>query len=136
MEMKKYKLGEYLDSFGDGIHGTPKYDEYGDYYFINGNNLNDGKIEITSKTLKVSANEYEKIKRNLNEKSLLVSINGTLGNIAFYNGERIALGKSACFLNLKESSCREYLRYVLETKEFKSYMNRVAGQSTIKNGVQ
>lgn len=133
MEMKKYKLGEYLDSFGDGIHGTPKYDEYGDYYFINGNNLNDGKIEITSKTLKVSANEYEKIKRNLNEKSLLVSINGTLGNIAFYNGERIALGKSACFLNLKESSCREYLRYVLETKEFKSYMNRVAGQSTIKN---
>ena len=56
MEMKKYKLGEYLDSFGDGIHGTPKYDEYGDYYFINGNNLNDGKIEITSKTLKVSAN--------------------------------------------------------------------------------
>lgn len=133
MEMKKCKLGEYLDSFGDGIHGTPKYDEYGDYYFINGNNLNDGKIEITSKTLKVSANEYEKIKRNLNEKSLLVSINGTLGNIAFYNGERIALGKSACFLNLKESSCREYLRYVLETKEFKSYMNRVAGQSTIKN---
>lgn len=133
MEMKKYKLSEYLDSFGDGIHGTPKYDEYGDYYFINGNNLNDGKIEITSKTLKVSANEYEIIKRNLNEKSLLVSINGTLGNIAFYNGERIALGKSACFLNLKESSCREYLRYVLETKEFKSYMNRVAGQSTIKN---
>ena len=133
MEMKKCKLSEYLDSFGDGIHGTPKYDEYGDYYFINGNNLNDGKIEITSKTLKVSANEYEKIKRNLNEKSLLVSINGTLGNIAFYNGERIALGKSACFLNLKESSCREYLRYVLETKEFKSYMNRVAGQSTIKN---
>ena len=133
MEMKKCKLGEYLDSFGDGIHGTPKYDEYGDYYFINGNNLNDGKIEITYKTLKVSANEYEKIKRNLNEKSLLVSINGTLGNIAFYNGERIALGKSACFLNLKESSCREYLRYVLETKEFKSYMNRVAGQSTIKN---
>ena len=34
MEMKKCKLSEYLDSFGDGIHGTPKYDEYGDYYFI------------------------------------------------------------------------------------------------------
>ncbi len=42
MEMKRYKLGEYLDSFEDGIHGT-------------------------------------------------------LGNIAFYNGERIALGKSAFF---------------------------------------
>ena len=29
MEMEKYKLGEYIDSFGDGIHGTPNYDENG-----------------------------------------------------------------------------------------------------------
>ncbi len=35
------------------------------------------------------------------------------------------------FFNLKESSCREYLRYVLETKEFKSYMNRVAGYTSM-----
>ena len=63
MEMKKYKLGEYLDSYGDGIHGTPQYDENGEYYFINGNNLKEGKIEITSNTLKISTNEYNKIKK-------------------------------------------------------------------------
>ena len=36
---------------GDGLHGTPKYDENGEYYFINGNNLDDGKIEISNTTL-------------------------------------------------------------------------------------
>lgn len=134
MELKKYKLTEFLDSYGDGIHGTPEYDDNGEYYFINGNNLKDGKIEISENTLKVSTTEYNKIKRNLTpNNALLVSINGTLGNVAFYNDEKIALGKSACFLNLKKEACRNYIRYVFETKEFKTYMNRVAGQSTIKN---
>lgn len=39
MELKKYKLGEFVQSYGDGIHGTPEYNESGEYYFINGNNL-------------------------------------------------------------------------------------------------
>lgn len=33
---------------GDGLHGTPKYDAHGDYYFINGNNLSDGRIELAN----------------------------------------------------------------------------------------
>ena len=47
MELKKYKLGEFVQSYGDGIHGTPEYNESGEYYFINGNNLETGKIVIT-----------------------------------------------------------------------------------------
>ena len=133
-KLKKYKLGEYIDSFGDGIHGTPNYDEKGEYYFINGNNLKDGQLNITEDTLKISSNEYSKIKRRLiPNNTILVSINGTLGNVALYKSENIALGKSACYLNLKDSSFRFFLRYLLKTKEFKNYMNRVAGQSTIKN---
>ena len=31
---------------GDGLHGTPNYSDDGEYYFINGNNLNDGKLDI------------------------------------------------------------------------------------------
>ena len=31
---------------------------------------------------------------------VLVSINGTIGKIAFYNNEKIILGKSACYFNL------------------------------------
>ena len=134
MELKKYKLGEYIDSFGDGIHGTPQYDDKGEYFFINGNNLKDGKIIITKDTLKITAREFEKIKRQLKpHNTVLVSINGTLGNIALYEDEKIALGKSACYLNLKNPAYRMFLRYILETNDFKKYMNRIAGQSTIKN---
>ena len=134
MELKKYKLGEYIDSFGDGIHGTPQYDDKGEYFFINGNNLKDGKIIITKDTLKITAREFEKIKRQIKpHNTVLVSINGTLGNVALYEDEKIALGKSACYLNLKNPAYRMFLRYILETNDFKKYMNRIAGQSTIKN---
>jgi type I restriction enzyme S subunit len=33
------KLEDITSKLGDGLHGTPQYDENGEYYFINGNNL-------------------------------------------------------------------------------------------------
>ena len=133
MELTKVKLGDYLEEFGDGIHGTPNYDENGEYYFINGNNLDNGAILIDSETKRISSDEYDSIKRNLNNRTLLLSINGTLGRLAYYNGENIALGKSACFLNFKENTDRRYFRYILEMKDFRLYMSKVASGSTIKN---
>ncbi|MBM3591012.1 MAG: hypothetical protein FJX30_06580, partial [Alphaproteobacteria bacterium] len=47
-EMKK--LREITSDLGDGLHGTPQYCEKGEYYFINGNNLTDGRIEIKENT--------------------------------------------------------------------------------------
>ena len=44
------KLGDITSKLGDGLHGTPQHDENGEYYFINGNNLGDGKIVIDEKT--------------------------------------------------------------------------------------
>ena len=32
-------LKEITSLLGDGLHGTPKYSQNGEYYFINGNNL-------------------------------------------------------------------------------------------------
>lgn len=43
---KKYKLSDITTKIGDGLHGTPKYDLNGEYYFINGNNLNNGKMRL------------------------------------------------------------------------------------------
>lgn len=131
--MGKHKISDFLENYGDGIHGTPNYDENGTVYFINGNNLVNGKIQINANTLKITEEEANKIKRDLNEKTLLLSINGTLGNIALYNHEKITLGKSACFLNVKEEKDKIFLKYVLSTKEFKKYMQLVATGSTIKN---
>ena len=118
---------------GDGLHGTPIYDEDGEYYFINGNNLVNGRIEVSNKDKKVSKPEFEKYKKTLNDRTILVSINGTLGNVAFYNNEKIVLGKSACYFNLLDSVDKYYVRYVLESDLFKKYINTFATGSIIKN---
>lgn len=131
--MSKTKIASLLDDYGDGIHGTPVYSDAGEYYFINGNNLNDGRIYITDDTLKIDASEYLRIKRPLNENTLLMSINGTLGKIALFRGEKIALGKSACFLNATSTINRDFIRWVLSTTAFRQYMMQVAHGSTIKN---
>lgn len=129
----QYKLKDFVDDFGDGIHGTPSYDPNGDYYFINGNNLLNGPISLSENTKRISKTEYDRIKRNLTERSILVSVNGSLGNLAYYCGEKVALGKSACFINIKNCDDKEFIRYVLETKSFKNYIARVSTGSTIKN---
>jgi len=127
------KLGFYLENFGDGIHGTPEYDDSGEYYFINGNNLGNKLISFTSNPLRVNDEEYKKIQRPLNENTILLSINGTLGSISFYNGEKIAIGKSACFLNIKEKEVKPFIYQILCSEKFQKYMYTVASGSTIKN---
>ena len=39
MEWKEVYIKDICTVLGDGLHGTPEYDEKGDFYFINGNNL-------------------------------------------------------------------------------------------------
>jgi len=96
-EWKEVILRDVVSILGDGLHGTPQYDDNGEYYFINGNNLSDGKIVIKEGTKKANKEEYEKYKKDLNDQTIFVSINGTLGNVALYNNEKCILGKSACF---------------------------------------
>jgi type I restriction enzyme, S subunit len=126
-------LQEVTSKIGDGLHGTPKYDEHGEYYFINGNNLHQGQIKIKDDTKKININEYQKIKKELNNQTVFVSINGTLGNVALYNEEKIALGKSACYLNVNQNVEKLFIRYVLENETFQSYAERFATGATIKN---
>ena len=132
-KMERVKLGEITSILGDGLHGTPNYDENGKYYFINGNNLNDGIIAIKSNTKKLNKLEYKKYRKELNDSTVLVSINGTIGNTAFYNNEKVVLGKSACYFNVNENIDKKYLRYNLKTSEFLNYVLTNATGSTIKN---
>ena len=118
---------------GDGLHGTPQYDSSGDYYFINGNNLSEHKIKIKEDTKRVSENEYLKYRKPLNETSILVSINGTIGNVGTYNGERVILGKSACYFNISSLLHKVYFCYLLESDYFLKYAFKSATGSTIKN---
>ncbi len=127
------KLEDVVSILGDGLHGTPNYDENGEYYFINGNNLGDGKITIDEKTKRASKDEYFKHKKNLNDRTILVSINGTIGNVGLYNGEKVFLGKSACYFNVLEDVDKQFIRYVVTDSNFQNHINSLATGSTIKN---
>lgn len=132
-EWKECTLEQISTILGDGLHGTPKYSINGKYAFINGNNLSNGKIIIKLDTKRVDKCEYEKYKKDLNNRTLLVSINGTLGNIAEYNEEKIILGKSACYFNVKEDIDKYFIKYILLSKTFQDYLNNQATGTTIKN---
>ena len=127
------KLSYLTYKIGDGLHGTPNYTEGTEYHFINGNNLVNGDIVITEQTKTVSEREYLLHKKELIAKTLLLSINGTIGNLAFYRGEKVMLGKSAAYLNFFENVNVEYIRRFLESSIFKNYYELELSGSTINN---
>lgn len=126
-------LKDITTKLGDGLHGTPQFNDNGNIYFVNGNNLNDGRIIIKSDTKLTTEEEYNKYKKDLNETTVLVSINGTVGNVAFYNNEKIILGKSACYFNLKENISKQYIKQLIQSNYFLNYANKNASEMTIKN---
>ena len=132
-EWKKVSLREATDIIGDGLHGTPLYSSDGEFAFVNGNNLSDGAVEIKADTKMCDLSEYEKYKKDLSDRTLFLSINGTIGNTAKYNGEKIILGKSACYLNVKKDYNLDFLYYVVRTPAFQSAISGVATGTTIKN---
>lgn len=126
------RLDDLCNGIGDGLHGTPEYDENGKYPFINGNNLIDGKIVITDATKKINEKEYKKLFIEISKNAILISINGTLGKLAFYNGESVALGKSACYCNLRDEISRRFIYGIMKSDAFADFMEEASTKSTIK----
>jgi type I restriction enzyme S subunit len=127
-------LGE-LCKIGDGLHGTPKYEDSGDYYFINGNNLSNGNIIFNSKTRKVDETMFQKHGIDFSlENTVFLSINGTIGNVSFYNNENIVLGKSVAYFNITAPDLStRYLFHFLQTHYATNYYESQKTGSTIKN---
>lgn len=127
------KLDELCTRIGDGIHSTPKYADNGNYYFINGNNISNGKIKIDADTRSVSDSEFKIHRRELNSSTILLSINGTIGNVGIYNNENVILGKSACYLNLINSQLKNFIYFILQSSRTLNYFNENLTGTTIKN---
>ncbi len=101
---------------GDGLHGTPLYSSTGHYFFINGNNLVAGKLEMSSETKAVDRSEFVKYRKPLSDRSILMSINGTIGNLGLFNGEPVVLGKSAAYLNVRPEVSKQFVYYTIQTQ--------------------
>ena len=110
-------IEEITSIVGDGIHATPAYSATGGYFFVNGNNIDQGKITLTENTKQVDYQEFIKHKKALTNRTIFLSINGTIGNVGFYNDEPIILGKSAAYFNIKEGYSKFYIYYYLQTNE-------------------
>ncbi|NOR49003.1 MAG: restriction endonuclease subunit S [Methanosarcinaceae archaeon] len=127
------ELNKHTTKISDGIHTTPKYVEKSEYFFINGNNLKNGKVVITANTKCVSGDEFKKHKRELNSNTILMSINGTIGECAFYNHEKVILGKSAAYVNCINKEDVLFIYYNLQSsRSINHYYSELTG-STIKN---
>lgn len=130
-DWEEKKLGEVAEKIGDGLHGTPIYSEDSDIFFINGNNLTNGKIEISEKTKKVDYNIFIKNDKKLNANTILISLNGTIGNISKYNNEKVMLGKSVGYFNFKGSV--DFYYHFLKTETIQNFFISELTGSTIKN---
>jgi type I restriction enzyme S subunit len=132
-EWKEVVLSKVTTIIADGLHGTPQFDDKGEYFFINGNNLNQGRIIIKPDTKRVNVEEARKYAKPLSDKTILLSINGTIGNLALYNNEKCMLGKSACYINVNEENDRKFLYYVFSNRDFQSFIVENATGTTIPN---
>ncbi|MDT2368273.1 restriction endonuclease subunit S [Enterococcus faecium] len=131
-DWEERKLSDGTNKIGDGLHGTPKYSEDGEVYFVNGNNLVNGQIVIMPDTKRVTSNEQSKDDKALNESTILMSINGTIGNLAWYRGENLMLGKSAAYIEVSDFD-KKFIYAYLQTRPVKDYyLNSLTG-TTIKN---
>ena len=130
---KKCKLINETISIGDGIHGTPTYDANSDVFFINGNNLLKGHICLKKDTKRVSSAQATIHQDILGEQTILISINGTLGNVAYYCNEPVVLGKSACYVNINSQNDKRFFYYLFSSPMFQQYLHYEATGTTIKN---
>ena len=64
------RLNHLCKIIGDGLHGTPTYDENGDYYFVNGSNLKENKVQILENTKRINKETYESNKKLLDSSTI------------------------------------------------------------------
>jgi type I restriction enzyme S subunit len=127
------RLSQLSTRIGDGLHGTPQYVDQSPYYFINGNNLVNGDIRLKSSTRCVSENEFKKYLIALDDSSVLMSINGTIGSVACYRGESIILGKSAAYINCGMELIRNFLIFYLRSPAVINFLRSDVTGTTIFN---
>ena len=93
----------------------------------------DTKIKFDVNTKRINEAEYLKYNSELTSQTILISINGTIGNLAFYNDEKVVLGKSVCYINLRSKDDKLFVFYLLQTSSIINHFNKELTGSTIRN---
>ena len=133
-EWNKCKLKNISIDIGDGLHGTPKFDDSGEVYFINGNNFSSEYVEPKFDTKKLCLEESLNYpKPELTEQTIMISLNGSYGKVCLYRYFPMLLGKSAGYITLLPSINRRYVRYYLSSTPAQTIMTLSLNGTTIPN---
>ena len=133
-EWNKCKLKNISIDIGDGLHGTPKFDDSGEVYFINGNNFSSEYVEPKFDTKKLCLEESLNYpKPELTEQTIMISLNGSYGKVCLYRYFPMLLGKSAGYITLLPSINRKYVRYYLSSTPAQIIMTLSLNGTTIPN---
>lgn len=131
MNNRKYSLREVCYELSDGLHKAPEFNPFGEYLFVNATNLENGKIVDKNDGKRSDYEEFVKYGIELNDDTILYSIDGTIGNMAFYRGEKCILGKGACYLKIKQNFDKNFVYYLLQSAYFSEYIKLMSTGSTI-----
>lgn len=126
------KFADMFAKIGDGLHGTPQYEDNGDTAFINGNNLSNGNIVISDETKRVTEGQKSIADTSLTNQTILMSINGTIGSLAWYRGENVMLGKSVAYM-IPDAVDSKFAYYELQTAKTMTHFKNALTGTTIKN---
>lgn len=129
---KLVTLSEISTQLSDGLHKAPIFVPGGEYIFVNATNLENGNIVDKDPQKHTTYEEYLKYGVSLDVRTILYSIDGTIGNLARYKGEKCVLGKGACYISVSENVDVDYIYYQLQSPHFKSYIESMSTGSTIR----
>ena len=132
-EWKYVTLESISTQLSDGLHKAPMFVPDGEYIFVNATNLENGAIVDKDSDKHTTYDEYLKYGVPLNDRTILYSIDGTIGNIARYRGEKCLLGKGACYISVADDVDVDYVYYQLQSPHFKAYINSMSTGSTIRH---
>jgi type I restriction enzyme S subunit len=88
-DWEEMTLGEICSLIKDGTHGTHQDDPDSNYYLLSAKNVLNGRVFYDDSDRKISESEFNFIYKNYNLKKndLLLSIVGTIGRSAIFQGE-------------------------------------------------
>ena len=132
-DWKQVTLAEISTQLSDGLHKAPLFVPNGEYLFVNATNLENGSIVDKDPLKHTTYEEFQKYGVTLNDRTILYSIDGTIGNIARYRGEKCLLGKGACYISVSEDVDVDYIYYQLQSPHFKAYIESMSTGSTIRH---
>ena len=87
---------------------------------------------INSETKTVDDSQRSVADKSLDDTTILMSINGTIGNLAYYSGEKLMLGKSAAYIKVSEFD-KKFVYAYLQAPSVKAYFMDSLTGTTIKN---